>query len=238
MSDLITITKQLSSAVNALDFADPVTHIYNPLDYAWAPHEQYLQRFGAAPKDVLMLGMNPGPFGMAQVGIPFGEINLVRGWLQINAAVDSPAVEHPKRPVLGFDCQRSEVSGRRVWTWAAEKYGTPEAFFERFYIANYCPLVFMEESGKNRTPDKLPKAEREALFAVCSEALQATVEFLQPKVIIGIGRFAYNQALAVVGDQVECVVAPHPSPANPAANKGWAPLMDAVVDQVVAGLAA
>ncbi|MFB6260581.1 MAG: single-stranded DNA-binding protein, partial [Thiohalorhabdaceae bacterium] len=71
-----------------------------------------------------------------------------------------------------------------------ERFGPPQAFFERFFVANYCPLVFMEASGRNRTPDKLPKAEREALFAVCDRALIATIDCLRPRWVLGIGRFA------------------------------------------------
>ena len=36
-------------------------------------------------KRVVFLGMNPGPFGMAQVGVPFGEVAAVRDWLRIDA---------------------------------------------------------------------------------------------------------------------------------------------------------
>src|SRR5688572_32536315 len=95
--------------------------------------------------------MNPGPFGMAQTGVPFGDVAMVRDWLGIVAAVAKPRDEHPKRPVLGFECQRSEVSGARLWGWARARFGTPQRFFERFFVANYCPLAFMESSGANRT---------------------------------------------------------------------------------------
>lgn len=236
MKTMIEITQDLSATVGQQAFAEPVTHIYNPLEYAWRPHEQYLQQYAQGTRDVLMLGMNPGPFGMAQVGVPFGEIGLVRDWLEICEPVDKPQTEHPKRPITGFDCTRSEVSGRRVWSWAAERFGDADTFFQQFYVVNYCPLVFMEASGKNRTPDKLPKAERQALYAACDQALRETVAYFQPKVIIGVGRFAYDRAMQLFADEVECVVAPHPSPANPAANRGWAPLMDVVVDEVLASL--
>ena len=139
--------------------------VYNPLEYARAPHELYLSRYGGGPKEVLLLGMNPGPFGMAQTGVPFGDVTMVRDWLGIVAAVAKPLDEHPKRPVLGFDCHRSEVSGTRLWGWARDRFGTPERFFQRFFVANYCPLAFMESSGANRTPDKLPAAEQQALFS-------------------------------------------------------------------------
>lgn len=219
---LIEISRDLSTAVSALRFSEPVATIYNPLDYARAPHERYLERFGSGTREVLLLGMNPGPFGMAQTGVPFGDVGIVRDWMGIEAPVDRPEPEHPKRPVQGFACTRSEVSGTRLWGWARDRFGSPEAFFARFFVANYCPLVFMEESGRNRTPDKLPAAEREALYAVCDDALRRTVETLQPQLIIGIGAFAKQRAQRAL-DGLEGAIASilHPSPASPAANRGW-----------------
>lgn len=225
--DLLQISRQLASDVDSLHFAPPVAFVYNPLGYARAPHEQYLGRFGAGRHEVLLLGMNPGPFGMAQTGVPFGDPVLVREWMGIDAPVGMPPHMHPKRPVEGFACPRREVSGMRLWGWAQERFGTPEAFFARFFVANYCPLVFMEESGKNRTPDKLPVAEREALFAACDRALRQTVEVLQPRYAIGIGGFACQRLqAALAGRDLTIAAVPHPSPANPQANRGWGKLMD------------
>lgn len=221
---LLEITRALSSDVGALRFAPPTTHVYNPLEYAWSPVEQYLTRFARRRPRALMLGMNPGPYGMAQTGVPFGEVAAVRDWLGIEAEVGRPPVEHPKRPIQGFDCPRSEVSGRRFWGWAAERFSGPEAFFSRFFVWNYCPLVFMEEGGKNRTPDKLAAAERDSLYRICDASLAAVVEALEPERIIGIGKFAQGRAaLALPGIELPIDTVLHPSPASPIANRGWAP---------------
>ena len=161
MSDLIAVAERLRERTRPLRFDDPVTHVYAPLDYAWAPHRRYLERYGTrTPREVLFVGMNPGPFGMAQNGVPFGDTAMVRDWLGIEAPVGSPDREHPKRPVLGFRIRRGEVSGARLWGWARERFGAPERFFGRAFVWNYCPLCFMSETGRNVTPDKLPAAER------------------------------------------------------------------------------
>ena len=218
------IADALTRATSKLEFAPPVTHVYNPLRYAKEPHAAYVERFAKRGIEALFLGMNPGPWGMAQTGVPFGEVALVRDWLGIEARVGKPKHEHPKRPITGFACERSEVSGRRLWGWAQERFGEPEAFFERFFIWNYCPLVFMEESGKNRTPDKLPAAEREPLFEACNKALVRMVEYLEPKRVIGVGKFAESRAREVLAAQgCEFGTILHPSPASPMANRGWAP---------------
>lgn len=205
-----------------MSFAPPVTHVYNPVEYASTPHRAYLRRFARPGCDALLLGMNPGPWGMAQTGVPFGEVELVRDWLGITGRVDPPENEHPKRPVQGFDCTRSEVSGRRVWGWAKDRFGTPEAFFEQFFVWNYCPLSFMEEGGRNRTPDKLPAEERDAIYALCDAALGEVVKELAPGRVIGIGAFAQTRAQAALGPDIEVGRILHPSPASPVANRGWA----------------
>jgi single-strand selective monofunctional uracil DNA glycosylase len=220
---LIEAAKELSAEVEKLRFAPPVTHVYNPLTYAWSAHEQYLARYGGAGKEVVFLGMNPGPFGMAQTGVPFGEIAAVRDWMKIDAAIGRPAREHRLRPVRGFACAKSEVSGRRLWNFFAERFGAPEKFFARHFVVNYCPLAFMEgERGANRTPNKLPAPEAEPLFQICDAHLRAVLEILQPKWIIGVGAFAGERAENAAGGlAVKVGRILHPSPASPAANRDW-----------------
>jgi single-strand selective monofunctional uracil DNA glycosylase len=226
--ELVRIAESLSRRLARLSFAPPVSHVYDPQVYARAPLTAYAERYGSPPREVLLLGMNPGPFGMAQTGVPFGEVAAVRDWLGLEAPVGKPAVEHPKRPVQGFACPRSEVSGARLWGWARARFGTPDRFFARFYVANYCPLVFMEQSGRNRTPDKLPADERDALYAACDEALRRVVTFLQPRLVIGVGAFAEARARAALEDwDVTVARIIHPSPASPLANRGWAARVDA-----------
>jgi single-strand selective monofunctional uracil DNA glycosylase len=228
--DLVRVSRDLAAATGRLRFAPPVAYVYAPLEYARVPHEAYLRRFGAAPREVLLLGMNPGPFGMAQTGVPFGDVASVRDWLGVSGDVASPARSHPKRPVAGFSCPRCEVSGQRLWGWARERFGTPERFFERFFVANYCPLAFVEESGANRTPDHLPASERGPLLAACDEALLRVADVLRPSLVVGVGRFAEARAKAVLGPKaIRVGVMPHPSPASPAANRDWPRSADAAL---------
>ena len=218
---LIKAARQLSAEVDQLSFAEPVSHVYNPLDYAWAPHEMYLRRYGAQRKKVVLLGMNPGPFGMVQCGVPFGEIDAVRDWMGIEAQVNKPAQENPKRPVEGFACTRSEVSGRRLWGLFRERFEHADTFFADHFVANYCPLAFFEH-GRNLTPDKLPAGESAPLYAACDQHLRALVAALQPDWVVGIGAFAEARAAqALAGSQVNIGRILHPSPASPAANRGW-----------------
>jgi single-strand selective monofunctional uracil DNA glycosylase len=222
---LITITRELSKGCDAVSFSDPVAYVYNPLNYAWKSHKSYLEKYGEGTQRVLLIGMNPGPWGMAQTGIPFGEVNAVRDFLGIKEQVKQPKLVHPKRPVQGLDCPRSEVSGRRVWEWAEERYGDAESFFSEFFILNYCPLCFMEEGGKNRTPDKLKPEERDTVFDVCDVALREFVKVLEPSKIVGIGGFAKKRAMKTLErDDIETIL--HPSPASPMANRGWAPQIE------------
>ncbi len=217
---LIAAARRLSAEVDRLKFQPPVTHVYNPLAYARKPHEEYLRRFGNGRKRVVFLGMNPGPFGMAQTGVPFGEVAAVRDWLGICAKIQRPAAEHPRRPILGFDCPRSEVSGRRLWKLFANRFDSPEKFFAGHFVANYCPLAFLEASGRNQTPDKLPRPERDRLFAACDGHLRRVLEILQPEWLVGIGRFAADRGRWVSENlKIRAGQILHPSPASPKANR-------------------
>ena len=223
--ELIAAARDLAARVDRLKFQPPVTHVYNPLDYAWAAHELYLRKYGGTSKRAIFLGMNPGPFGMVQTGIPFGEIAAVRDWLNISAPINKPAAEHPKRLITGFDCPRSEVSGRRLWRLFAESFGAPENFFAEHFVVNYCPLAFCETSGANRTPDKLPPAEKNPLLEICDAHMRRVLEILQPEWLIGVGDFAAKRAHAICENMerpIRIGQILHPSPASPAANRGWA----------------
>jgi len=222
---LISAARNLREKLRPLRFAAPVAFVYQPLDYAWAPHEVYLRRFGGGRKRVVFVGMNPGPFGMTQTGVPFGEIAAVRDWMGIREPVGKPEREHPKRPILGFDCPQSEVSGRRLWGHFAQRFGKAEAFFKEHFVANYCPLVFIEESGRNFTPDKLPAAEASALNKHCDEHLCAVINALQPEWVIGVGAYAEecaNRTREQTRGDFKTGRVLHPSPASPAANRDWA----------------
>lgn len=219
---LVAAARRLSSALAPMQFAPPVSHVYNPLEYAWAPHEAYLRRYGEGRRHIVFLGMNPGPFGMVQTGVPFGEIEAVRGWMGIEAPVERPVGENPKRPIEGFSCARSEVSGRRLWGLFAQRFGSPEAFFADHFVANYCPLAFFDH-GRNLTPDKLPARETVPLESACDAHLREMVAVLEPEWLVGVGGFAEaraREALAGTGVRIARVL--HPSPASPAANRGWA----------------
>lgn len=221
---LIQAARRLCDQVEALSFDEPVTHVYNPLVYAWDSHQAYLALANKSGARVVFLGMNPGPWGMAQTGVPFGEIAAVRDWLGIDLPVGKPEFEHPKRPVEGFQCEKSEVSGRRLWGLFKERFGAPRKFFAEHFVMNYCPLVFMEESAKNRTPDKLSASEREALDEVCDHHLQQTLVTLNPEFAIGIGTYAEKCLKRVIKDsdlEISVKRILHPSPASPAANKDW-----------------
>jgi single-strand selective monofunctional uracil DNA glycosylase len=221
--NLIKIARELSQSVCSLSFELPTAYIYNPLEYAWEMHRQYLELAGGGKKKVVFLGMNPGPYGMAQTGVPFGEIPAVRDWMGLKGGVKKPNPEHPKRPVDGLECTKSEVSGRRLWGLFSDKFPAAHEFFNDHFVANYCPLVFMEESGKNRTPDKLPAAETKPLELFCDDHIRGIIQILEPEWLVGVGGFAEKRAtVALSGMNVQIGKILHPSPASPLANRGWA----------------
>ncbi len=225
MKELIASTQRLADGLRDLEFSPPVACVYRTLDYTWQAHREYLKRYGKGRKRVVFLGMNPGPFGMAQTGVPFGEVAAVRDWMGIETSIDKPADEHPKRPIDGFRCTRSEVSGRRLWGLFSERFGTADAFFKDHFVLNFCPLVWMSGTGANLTPDKLPASEMAPVEAACQKHLQEVMEILKPCWLVGIGAFAgerLKRAAEATGSGAKVGRVLHPSPASPAANRGWA----------------
>lgn len=229
-STLHTIARQLGYEAGALTFSSP-SHVYNPLDYAWSGHSAYLDRVGETGGRVLMLGMNPGPWGMAQTGVPFGDIGMVRDWFGINTTLAARLPEqHVKYPIMGMACHRREGSGSRLWGWARERMGSPARFLGRFVVWNYCPLLFLG-NHRNMIPEKLHKGERDPLVATCDKAVAAVIDVLQPTAIVGIGRYAQRRAQAIVNDTLPVAYLAHPSPASPAANKNWPALAEQALGQ-------
>jgi single-strand selective monofunctional uracil DNA glycosylase len=223
---LLAAAAALARATGALAFADPVHLVYNPLEYAWDLHAAYLRSYTPRPGAcrAVFLGMNPGPWGMAQTGVPFGEVTAVRDWMGLRGTVGKPPREHPARPVTGLACTRSEVSGRRLWGLFASQWGSAEAFFAHHLVLNYCPLAFLLASGANLTPDRLPGAARGQLEALCDAHLRTAIAHLRPGLVVGIGAYAAsaaNRVAATLPHPPRVATLLHPSPASPVANREW-----------------
>jgi len=230
IADLVLeLERQQTLALSALSFGAPVTTIYHPIDYASEPHSDYVRRYCRSQKNVVFLGMNPGPFGMVQSGVPFGDCRLVREWLGVSGAVRKPANENAKRPIIGLECQRSEVSGTRFWNFirSLSLNDDPNSFFRHCYVHNYCPAAFIDHKGKNITPASMKKSDLAALESICDEYLIKAIDVLGASVVVAIGVYARDRCRRVFSSElprirVEMIM--HPSPANPATNTGggWA----------------
>uniref|UniRef100_T1IWC8 Uracil-DNA glycosylase-like domain-containing protein n=1 Tax=Strigamia maritima TaxID=126957 RepID=T1IWC8_STRMM len=222
---LLNLEMSQARQLQQLDYSPPVSFIYNPLEYAVETHSQFVYRYCTTTKPVLFVGMNPGPFGMAQTGVPFGEVNMVRDWLGIYGYVGKPPREHPNRPITGFGCHRSEVSGQRFWGFFQDLCKTPDNFFRYAFVQNYCPLVFVKDSGKNVTPNDLPLANRKQVQDICDRSIVDMIRLLQVKVVIGLGRFSEERVKAALQSagiyNIPVGFLMHPSPINPVANRGW-----------------
>ena len=233
---LIEAAKQLSkycdSSLKKIESMTPVCHATNPLDYAWAHHEQYIRKWGGFGADTLLLGMNPGPWGMAQSGVPFGSTQMAREKLEIVAhELDTPPNAHPKRPIVGLSLARQEVSGQRLWSLLFNHYGTGEKVFSNVFVLNHCPLLLLGETGKNLTPDNLPASVMKPILEACDEHLLKVVDVMRIRRIIGVGKYAEKRArlafkaqengnaMTRSGEEITITSCWHPSPASPLANR-------------------
>ena len=226
------LSSMCDEAIASMERAEAVTHATNPLDYAWAHHEQFIEQWGGLGATTLLLGMNPGPWGMAQTGVPFGATQVAKDFLNIQPRrLETPANAHPKRPILGMDLERQEVSGTRLWNLMEELYGSPEATFADLFVVNHCPLLLLGERGQNITPDKVPKALIGPVLEACDDRLREVVDIMGITRIVGVGKYAEKRARLALnagikgpgkasdGRDVEITTCWHPSPASPLANR-------------------
>lgn len=199
-----------------------VDAVYNPLAYAWEPHRAYLELASGGGAKTLLLGMNPGPHGMGQMGIPFAATSVVRDLLKItDLEVGQPSTPHPKRPISGLDWPKEEVSGTRLWGLLENEYGSAESIFKSVFLLNHCPLMlFSGERATNITPDKITGPTTKALLERCDDHLREVVDIMQIERVIGVGRYSEKRALnALSGIDISVTTCWHPSPASPLANR-------------------
>ena len=195
-------------------------YVTNPLDYAWEYHHSYLSQYGGLGAKTLLLGMNPGPFGMAQCGVPFGATKVAKNFLNISGRIHDPKNRHPKRPIEGLDFQRQEVSGTRLWGLLEEIWKDPITIHQNVFLVNHCPLLLLGESGRNITPANISGPAVNKLLKLCDKHLKETVESLGITRVVGIGKYAEKRAkMAFSGMDIVVDTCWHPSPASPLANR-------------------
>ena len=66
---LLAIELQQCVQLKSLKFSQPVEYIYNPIEYAYDMHKNFINKYCKTRKKILFLGMNPGPWGMSQTGV-------------------------------------------------------------------------------------------------------------------------------------------------------------------------
>jgi single-strand selective monofunctional uracil DNA glycosylase len=94
--------------------------------------------------------------------------------------------------------------------------------------------MWMSETGANITPDKLPVSDMEPVEEACLQHLGEVISIIKPQWLIGVGAYAeerLKRAAEAVGSKAQIGRVLHPSPASPAANRGWA---EAATKQLIA----
>ncbi|MDP6864463.1 MAG: hypothetical protein QGG96_03520 [Candidatus Poseidoniaceae archaeon] len=221
---IIEAAKSLSQRCNSiredLIAQTIVAHVTNPLDYAWEYHESYLRQYSKLGAKTLLLGMNPGPYGMAQCSVPFGATEIARDFLLVTGDISDPIGRHPKRPIEGLNFARQEVSGTRLWGLLRDIWNDPITIHQNVFLVNHCPLLLLGESGKNITPDNISGKAVNSLLEECDNHLREVVKIMGIERVIGVGKYAQKRALkALAGLDVDITTCWHPSPASPLANR-------------------
>ena len=208
-------TKQIPKLLKHKD----VAHVTNPLDYAWELHEQFITKWAGCGAKTLLLGMNPGPYGMAQTGVPFGATKMATDVLGMEPVeLQTPSGAHPKRPIQGPSMERQEVSGTRFWTFMVEHFGSIELTFSNIFVVNHCPLLILGETGRNITPVDIPKSIINPILDLCDQHLKSVVDIMGIERIVGVGNYAKKRAKTIV-PELDIDAMWHPSPASPLANR-------------------
>ena len=243
-ANLIEITYKLSENCDhckskIIRDNDNIEFAYNPLNYAWEPHKKYLENYGSLGAKTIVMGMNPG-HGMGNTGIPFGCPEKVSKYLNITGLeVKEPVNIHPKRRINGLECKKPEISGKRIWGLIEDIYGPPKNAFKNIFVLNHFPLWMFNSEGQNITPDKLKKSSAEDIFKICNKYLSDIINMLNAKKIIGVGKYANKMAHeAIKENNLEGIIIeeiPHPSPANPIANKDKGALWKKISKSVIVG---
>ena len=210
--------------------------VYNPLMYAWDIHEEFIRVSGGRGAKTILMGMNPGPHGMGQMGVPFAATSVVRDLLGISGIdVRKPAISHPKRPVNGLAHPKEEVSGTRLWGLLQDRYGGADQIFQNVFIVNHCPLMILHgPRGTNVTPNNVSGLVVRDLLERCDQHLMEVVMALGAEQVIGIGKYAEKRANLALGEMgIRVRTCWHPSPASPLANrnggKDWRENVSAVL---------
>ncbi|KAH8374826.1 hypothetical protein KR200_006973 [Drosophila serrata] len=214
---------KLNETLDELDPPSGIQCMYNPIVYASQLHCDYLRRYLNGAKKLVFIGMNPGPNGMAQTGIPFGNVRTVKVLMQLSGSVEKPPNEHPKRPVVGLDCRIEEPSGVRLWELFLRLAGNMETFAQQCFVHNFCPLAFFDEAGKNLTPGELKGTYKQQLRDRCLDTLEEQLHLLQPQVVVAVGEYvhtALKRSKFCKSDSVIVLRLPHPSPRS-VNNNNW-----------------
>eukprot|EP01023_Acetabularia_acetabulum_P031317 TRINITY_DN29446_c0_g1_i1.p1 TRINITY_DN29446_c0_g1~~TRINITY_DN29446_c0_g1_i1.p1 ORF type:complete len:252 (+),score=22.23 TRINITY_DN29446_c0_g1_i1:130-885(+) len=213
---IIRVTKAFNENIQKVVVQDEkINTIYNPLEYAWEPYENYLRKYCGDYKKTIFVGMNPGYFGMVQTGIPFGDLNMVCNFLHLQK-FQVPVKQHNIRKIVGYEIKRSEVSGQRFWGLIQTKFGHPDKFFneDSNFVVNLCPLAFLSETGKNVTPEEISIQEKDKIIVVCMAYFKQIVKFLQIQNIVCIGNFVCKEVKKSLTQDgyYNIVYMQHPSP--------------------------
>ena len=113
---------------------------YNPLNYAWNVHEEYLRRMGGLGAKNGGSWNESGTSWMGQMGIPFAATSVVRDLLGISGIpVNQPNTPDERRPVIGLEYHKEEVSGTRLWGLLNDHMAMLTRLHPEFSLVNHCP---------------------------------------------------------------------------------------------------
>jgi hypothetical protein len=154
--------------------------------HALPAYEAFLERYYAdAHPPVAAIAMNPGKFGAVQTGIPFTD--WPRG-LELLPDLDK-LVDRS----VGLPNPNREQSGRRVYGWGLQRFGSYQELFRHVLFMLTCPVAVLEGQGTrvNNVPlDQLPRREAQRCLDLIVRRVPALLKAAQPKGMLLLGAYA------------------------------------------------
>jgi single-strand selective monofunctional uracil DNA glycosylase len=171
--------------------------VLDPSRYGERWHAPFRRLYPPRARPLLVFGLNPGPYGMAQTGIPFTDLKRLAQGLPRLAAELARSGERLSLPGLApsslqpFLTRTFESSSVRVHRFLRLAHGSAERAFREVVFVNPCPLLFIDRAlGENRTPADLPRALRAGVDEARVEVVSVAVARLRARGAIVLGRDA------------------------------------------------
>jgi len=165
--------------------------VWNPALYALDIYQEYLTKFPPEPGAILALGLNPGPYGMAQTGIPFTDCRTASGALGMEMTIPGKAPDDlisRLKKANGKWRGTYERSSLGMYRFLILAWGDIKTAYRNWFVGNPCPLLFLDPERWNVTPADPRLRRMKEVGELRQRAVIGFSEILNPRGIVCFGK--------------------------------------------------